>query len=59
MEDLNLVSMVVISHLFFFVTDLLTNLYPAGIYLLKINNRNTRTRCKKCSKLTIKTPEQN
>ena len=44
---------------FIFVTDLLTNLYPAGIYLLKINNRNTRTRCKKCSKLTIKTPEQN
>ena len=36
MEDLNLVSMVVISHLFFFVTDLLTNLYPAGIYLLKL-----------------------
>ena len=58
MEDLNLVSMVVISHLYFFVTDLLTNLYPAVIYLLKINNRNTRTRCKKCSKLTIKIPEQ-
>ena len=28
---------------------------PAGIYLLKINKRNTRTRCEKCSKLTIKT----
>ena len=26
-------------------------------YLFKINNRNTRTRCKLCSKLTIKTPE--
>ena len=26
----------------------------AGIYLLKANNRNTRTRCEICSKLTIK-----
>ena len=32
--------------------------YPAGIYLLKVNNRNTRARCEICSKLTIKTPEQ-
>ena len=31
---------------------------PAGIYLLKVNNRNTRTRCKICLKLTIKTPER-
>ena len=29
-----------------------------GIYLLKVNNRNTRTRCEICSKLTIKTLEQ-
>ena len=28
--------------------------YPAGIYLLKVNSRNTRTRCEICSKLTIK-----
>ena len=32
--------------------------YPAGIYLLKINNKNIRTRYKRCSKLTIKTPER-
>ena len=32
--------------------------YRASIYLLKINSRSTRTRCEKCSKLTIKTPEQ-
>ena len=32
--------------------------YPMGIYLLKVNNRNTRTRCEICSKLTIKTPER-
>ena len=30
---------------------------PAGIYLLKVNNKNTRTRCEISSKLTIKTPE--
>ena len=35
-----------------------SNLNPAGIYLLKVNNRNTRTRCEICSKLTIKTPER-
>ena len=34
----------------------LTN--PAIIYLLEVNNRNTRKRCKICPKLTIKTPEQ-
>ena len=31
---------------------------PAGIYLLKVNKRNGRTRYEICSKLTIKTPEQ-
>ena len=31
--------------------------YPAGIYLLKFNNRNTRTRYEFCSKLTTKSPE--
>ena len=30
----------------------------AGIYLLKVNNRNSRTRFEICSKLTIKTPER-
>ena len=34
------------------------NLYPVCIYLLKVNNRNTRTRCEICSKLTIRTPER-
>ena len=28
------------------------------IYLLKVGNRNTRTRCEICSKLKIKTPER-
>ena len=31
---------------------------PAGIYLLKVNNRHIRTRCEICWKLTIKTPER-
>ena len=30
--------------------------YPAGNYMFKVNNRNTRARCEICSKLTIKTP---
>ena len=34
------------------------DLYPVGIYLFKVNNRNTRARCEKCSKLTIKTAER-
>ena len=31
---------------------------PVGIYLLKVNKRNTRARCEICSKLTIKMPER-
>ena len=31
---------------------------PAGIHLLKTNNRNIRTICEICSKLTIKTIER-
>ena len=30
----------------------------AGINLLKVDDRNIRTRCEICSKLTIKTQEQ-
>ena len=31
---------------------------PAGNYMWKVNNGNTRTRCEMFSKLTIKTPER-
>ena len=31
---------------------------PAGIYMVKVNKRNIRTRCEICSELTIKRPEQ-
>ena len=34
------------------------NPFLASIYLLKVNNRNTRTKREICSKLTIKTPER-
>ena len=33
-----------------------TNL--VGIYMFKVNYRNTRTRCEICSELIIKTPER-
>ena len=29
-------------------------LYPANIYLFKVNNKNTRAMCETCSKLVIK-----
>ena len=32
--------------------------YPAGNYIFKVNNRNTRKRCAICSKLTINIPER-
>ena len=35
-----------------------TALIPASIYMFKVNNSNNRTKCKTCSELTIKTPEQ-
>ena len=31
---------------------------PAGNYMLKVNERSTRTRCEIFSKLTVKTPER-
>ena len=33
------------------------NIYPVGKHMLKVSNRNTRSNCEICSKLTIKTPE--
>ena len=32
--------------------------YPVDIYPLKVNNRNTKTKCEICSKITIKTQER-
>ena len=33
-------------------------LYPAYIYLFKVNNRNSRKGCQICEKVIIKTPER-
>ena len=33
-------------------------LLPAGNDVFKVSNRNNRTMCEICSKLTIKTPER-
>ena len=33
-------------------------LFAAGIYLVQVNNDNTRTMCEICSNLTIKSPER-
>ena len=40
-----------------YLTHINIQLYPAGIYLLNVNNNNTRTRYEICSKLTIKIPD--
>ena len=32
--------------------------YPTSNYMFKVNNRNTRTRCEICSKLTIEAPDR-
>ena len=45
------------SFSFVFLMEKLSD-YTAGIYLLKVNNRNTKKRREICSKLTIKTPER-
>ena len=33
-------------------------LFPASIYLFKVNNKNARKRCEICSKITTKTLER-
>ena len=44
------------SFLVFCAVGYSSSSYPAGNYMFKVNNRNTRTRCEICSKLTIKIP---
>ena len=40
------------------LAKMVISVFPAGNYMFKFNNRNTRTRCEICLKLTIKTPER-
>ena len=42
----------------FFISGVWNVKNPAGNYILKLNNKSTRTRCEICSKLTIKTLER-
>ena len=42
----------------FISKQLFVILFPAGIYLFNVNNKNTILICKICSKLTMKAPEQ-
>ena len=42
---------------YFLTSKLWENEKPVGIYLLKVNNRNSRTVSETCSQLTTKTPE--
>ena len=51
-------SSVLFNNVFKAVTWKGFHLYPANVYLFKVNNRNTRKRCEVRSKLTIKTPER-
>ena len=41
-----------------FIEFVISVIYPVGNYMLKVNNRNTRTRCEIHSKLIIKTTER-
>ena len=45
-----------VSYDVLFLSSMLAS--PAGNYIFKVNNRNTRTRCEICSKLTIKASER-
>ena len=47
-------------HAYVFLSNItsIVSKFAAGNYIFKVNNRNTRTRCEICSKLTIKTPER-
>ena len=42
----------------FIVIVLICNVIPTNFCLFKVSNRNTREKCKICSKLTIKIPER-
>ena len=39
------------------IEQIYVNTDPAGIYVFKVNNSNTRSSYEICLKLTIKTPE--
>ena len=44
------------SRMFGNVLDIPSKRKLSGIYLFKVNNKNTKRMCKICSKLIVKTP---
>ena len=56
-DDNNMYSLDKNSNIVSFFLNKVASL-PPGMYLFKLNNRNTRLRCEICSKLTIKTPDR-
>ena len=57
-HDKEFLSLLLFILKFFVKQDWITGIYPTDICLFKVNNENTKTRCKFCVKLIIKTPEQ-
>ena len=55
-NKLRLIHYMLTAQLWKHLITVLSKQNPAAIYLLKVNNRNTRTMCEVCSKLTIKIP---
>ena len=55
----NLTDITYITYVYYIYSKIYSSMSncPAGNYMFKVNNRSTITRCKICSKLTIKTPE--
>ena len=57
----NLICFISIIWRFFYFDDRKEDLgetASSGNYMFKVNNRNTRTRCEICSKLTIRIPQR-
>ena len=46
------------EHFYYSKQVMRNRIFPANIYLFKVNNRNSRKRCEICSKLLIKTIER-
>ena len=57
-KTIQIISRIKFSINFVTIILMFIRCYPAGNYMFKVNNRNTRARCEICSKLTIKTPER-
>ena len=57
-EDMSVSDLFTDDELFDILVISSIKIFSVAIYLFKVNDGNTRTRCEICSKLTIKTPER-